>query len=141
MLSPTQGNEARGTLTFTDEGGKVHVSGELTGLTPGDHGIHIHETGDCSAPDAASAGEHFAPAGMPHGSPDAPQHHAGDLGNVTADASGRAQIDRDFDGLGLNGANSILGRAVIVHSGRDDLTSQPSGASGARVACGVIMTK
>ena len=137
-LAPTTGNSAQGTLTLTEEGSGVRVTGQITGLSPGEHGIHVHETGDCSAPDASSAGNHYNPANTHHGSPEATPHHIGDLGNITADANGTAQIDRVFPGVALQGARSILGRAMVVHMERDDLTTQPSGASGARVACGVI---
>lgn len=137
-LQPTQGNKVRGTVRFLDEGGKVRVIAEITGLTPGEHGFHVHENGDCSAPDASSAGGHFNPTNQPHAARDAEARHIGDLGNLTADNSGRAQLDYVDSKLTLNGPNSILGKAVIVHAGRDDLRSQPSGDSGARVACGTI---
>ncbi|HTI97882.1 MAG TPA: superoxide dismutase family protein [Dongiaceae bacterium] len=140
-LAPTQGNTAVGTVTFTQEANGVHVVADVTGLSQGDHGFHIHEKGDCSAPDGASAGGHFNPTGMPHGGPDSPQHHLGDLGNITADASGHAHLDRVFSFLSLQGTNSIVGHGVIVHAGKDDFTSQPSGNAGARVACGVIEAK
>ncbi len=137
-LNPTQGNEVKGTVLFTGENNGVRVVADITGLTPGEHGFHIHEKGDCSAPDASSAGGHFNPTGMPHGGPDSGEHHLGDMGNITADASGNAHLDRVFSFLTLSGSNSIIGHALIVHGGRDDLTSQPSGDAGARVACGVI---
>lgn len=137
-LEPTQGNKARGTVTFTRQGEGVRVVADLSGLTPGEHGFHVHETGNCSAPDAASAGEHFNPTSMPHGAPDADRRHMGDLGNITADADGNARLDRTVKMLGLEGANTIVNRAVIVHGGRDDLKTQPSGDAGDRLACGVI---
>jgi len=137
-MEPTQGNQVRGTVTFTQEADGVRVVADLTGLKPGEHGFHIHEHGDCSAPDGTSAGGHFNPTGMPHGGPDAEQHHLGDLGNLTADTSGTAHLDRVFKFLELTGPNNIVGRGLIVHSGRDDLTSQPTGNAGSRVACGVI---
>ena len=137
-LEPTQGHAVRGTVRFTEEGGKVRVNAELTGLTPGDHGFHVHESGDCSAPDASSAGGHFNPTHQSHAARDAEARHIGDLGNLTADSNGRAQLNYLDPHLTLAGAHSIVGRAVIVHAGRDDLKSQPSGDSGARVACGTI---
>lgn len=138
QLTPTEGNSVRGTVRFSTEGEAVRVVAEITGLTPGDHGFHVHETGDCSAPDASSAGGHFNPTQQSHGARDASSRHVGDLGNLTADATGRAQLSYLDPMLRLSGGNSIVGRAVIVHAGRDDLTSQPSGDSGARVACGMI---
>ena len=137
-LEPTQGNTAKGTITFTKVDNGVRVVVDITGLTPGEHGFHIHEKGDCSAADGATAGAHFNPTGAPHGGPDSPQHHLGDLGNVTADQSGKAHLDRIFTFLSMEGPNSIVGKGVIVHAGKDDLTSQPAGNAGARVACGAI---
>jgi Cu-Zn family superoxide dismutase len=138
QLEPTQGNNVRGTVTFLDEGGKVRVTADITGLSPGEHGFHIHENGDCSAPDASSAGGHFNPANQPHAARDAEARHIGDLGNLSADSNGRAKMDFVDPKLTLSGPHSIVGRAVVVHAGRDDLKSQPSGDSGARVACGTV---
>jgi superoxide dismutase, Cu-Zn family len=137
-LSPTEGNQASGTVTFTVTEQGVSIEGTFSGLTPGEHGFHIHEKGDCSAPDAASAGGHFNPKGTPHAGPDSEVRHMGDLGNIVADVNGNATYRRLDHHLVLEGDDSILGRAVVLHSGRDDLTTQPSGASGSRVACGVI---
>jgi Cu-Zn family superoxide dismutase len=137
-LGPSSGSNVRGTVTFERESGGVHVTADLTGLTPGTHGFHIHEKGDCSAPDGSSAGGHFNPTGMQHGSPDAEPHHMGDLGNIVADSSGAAHYDHVVSFLSLSGANSIVGKAVVVHMNADDLTSQPAGNAGARIACGVI---
>lgn len=138
VLHPTQGSEARGNVTFERANTGVAISADLEGLTPGEHGFHIHELGDCSAPDGTSAGGHFNPEGASHGAPTDEDRHVGDLGNVTAHESGAAQYQRTDDRIAFDGAHSIIGRAVIVHAGRDDLTSQPSGDAGARVACGVI---
>jgi Cu-Zn family superoxide dismutase len=140
VLAPTTGHQAQGTIHFHRDGDKVHVTGEVTGLSPNaKHGFHVHEFGDCSAPDGTSAGGHFAPEGHPHGAPDPAKHHAGDLGNVTADGKGTARVDVTVPGLSLVGGDrALVGRAVIVHAQPDDLTSQPSGNAGARVACGVI---
>lgn len=139
-LAPTQGKKASGTLTLVAENAGVHVTGTITGLTPnGDHGIHIHMTGDCSAPDAKSAGEHFNPTEHPHGGP-GPSTHVGDLGNITADAQGTAEVDARAEQATLRTGQStdVLGKAVIVHAKADDMRSQPSGDSGDRIACGVI---
>lgn len=138
-LQPTQGNAAKGTLSLMTMGGGVHVRGTITGLPAGKHGFHIHEKGDCSAPDASSAGGHFNPDNKKHGAPDAAEHHAGDLGNIEADASGSAKVDMHVNGLTLgSGANSATGKAFIVHAAADDLQTQPTGNAGARLACGVI---
>jgi len=138
-LQPTQGSSVKGTVDVVTMGRGVHFTGTVTGLTPGKHGFHVHATGDCSAPDAASAGAHFNPDNKNHGAPSAPEHHAGDFGNVEADSSGTAKIDMHVNGLTLGAEpNSILGKALIVHGGEDDLTTQPAGNAGARLACGVI---
>lgn len=139
-LAPTKGNTATGQVRFTEIDGGVVVEARLSGLAPGGHGFHIHEKGDCSAPDATSAGGHFNPTGMPHGQPDKPEHHAGDLPMLVADAAGNAKLNTTIDGLSLTskGNGNIVGRAVIVHAAPDDYTTQPTGNSGARVACGVI---
>jgi superoxide dismutase, Cu-Zn family len=138
VLMPTAGNTAHGTVTFTAVDGGVRITAHLEGLSPGDHGFHIHEFGDCSAADGTSAGGHFNPAGVAHAGPDATTRHVGDLGNVTANAQGVADYDRVDHLVALGGPNGVIGRGVIVHAQRDDLTSQPTGAAGARVACGVV---
>jgi len=116
------------------------VTAHVAGLTPGAHGFHIHEKGDCSAPDGTSAGGHFNPGAQAHGRSGHGAHHAGDTDNIVADAKGVARIDAHVSGVTLGGgaANDIAGRAVIVHAAADDYTTQPTGNAGARVACGVI---
>ena len=138
-VQPTKGNSIAGTVTFTKVEGGVHVVADLTGLTPGEHGFHIHEKGDCSAPDATSAGGHFNPGKHQHAGPDAAERHEGDLGNITADAAGKAHYDRIDKQLKLDGPDTIVGRSVIVHEKVDDLKTQPTGNAGARVACGVVV--
>src|SRR5437899_2678667 len=93
VLHPTQGNNVSGTITFTEVADGVQVHAEVTGLTPGKHGFHVHEFGDCTAPDLSSAGGHFNPTNKPHAAPDATERHVGDMGNVDADASGKAKLD------------------------------------------------
>lgn len=141
-LNPTQGSTASGTATFVERSGKLIVDGRFKGLTPGQHGIHIHEKGDCSAPDAMSAGGHYNPTGEPHGGPDSAKRHGGDFGNLTADANGEAVLHATLDtgrvGIGKLAANTIAGKALVIHADADDLQSQPAGNSGKRVACGVI---
>lgn len=139
-IEPTEGNRANGVIRFTEQGDAVRIDGELSGLEPGAHGFHVHEEGDCSAPDAKSAGDHFAPDDNPHGSPrDLPgAHHAGDLGNLVAGEDGIAEVVAEDAELQLRGPDSLIGKAVIVHAEQDDLESQPSGDAGARVGCGVI---
>lgn len=136
-LEPKSGSQVTGTVTFTQVGDEVQVVADVQNLKPGKHGFHIHEKGDCSAPDAASAGGHFNPTHQHHGGPDTAERHAGDLGNIEADASGKAHLDWKGK-LQLSGADSIIGRSVVVHEKEDDLKTDPSGNSGARIACGVI---
>lgn len=138
VLHPTEGSEVHALVSFTREAEGVHVVAHVEGLEPGDHGFHIHEFGDCSAADATSAGGHYNPEDVPHGGPESPQHHVGDLGNITADENGVATLEQVFPFLSLGGQQSIIGRAVIVHADADDLSSQPTGAAGARLACGVV---
>jgi len=140
-LSPTQGHSASGVLSLSAEGESVRLTGSLQGLTPnGQFGFHIHEKGDCSAPDASSAGEHFNPAGKQHGNPQADDHHAGDMLNVISDAQGSAVVDARAQGatLGSGQPTDVQGRAVVLHEKADDYSTQPAGDSGARIACGVI---
>jgi Cu-Zn family superoxide dismutase len=138
VLHPTEGNSASGTVTFTKVENGIRIEADVTGLGEGMHGFHIHEYGDCTAPDGTSAGGHFNPEGAPHAGPDDDPRHVGDLGNLEADADGNATYTRVDEHLSFSGDHSIIGRAVIVHAGEDDLESQPTGAAGPRVACGVI---
>ena len=137
-LAPTANQTARGEVTFTAESGGVHVVGSFSGLVYGEHGFHVHEKGDCSAPDGTSAGGHFNPATQPHAAREATARHVGDLGNLKADPYGLARVDFVDKTLSLSGPNSIIGKAVIIHEKADDFTTQPTGNAGARQACGVI---
>ena len=125
VLHPASGSDVRGTVTFTKVDGGVKIVAEATGLKPGEHGFHIHEFGDCSAPDGTSTGGHFNPRHMQHGAPDAAARHAGDFGNIKADASGKAHYERTDKMISLEGADSIIGRGLIVHEKADDLLTQP----------------
>src|SRR5438552_6714636 len=139
VLHPTAGNKVNGAVTFTPVADGVRIYAELAGLTPGKHGFHVHEFGDCSAADASSAGAHFNPTSQPHAGPDTAARHEGDMGNIEADASGNAKLDYVDHQISLaNDAKSVIGRSVVVHAKSDDLKTQPSGDSGARIACGVI---
>ncbi len=138
VLHPTAGNEVSGTVTFTKTDNGIHVVADLHGLTEGKHGFHVHELGDCTAPDGTSTGGHFNPDGVNHSGHDSETRHVGDLGNITAGADGNASLDLMDNLMTFSGEHSIIGRGVVVHAGVDDLTSQPSGNAGPRVACGVI---
>jgi len=142
-LAATQGSTASGLATFKAAGKDgLRFTIEVSGLKPGAaHGLHVHEKGDCSAPDAASAGPHFALANQQHGSHEGESFHAGDLGNITANAGGKASATLLVPASKLTiapGPLSVVGRALVVHGAPDDLKSQPAGNSGSRIACGVI---
>jgi len=137
VLHPASGSKVTGTVTFTQTGDSVQVVADITGLTPGKHAFHIHEFGDCSAADASSAGSHFNPMHKQHGAPDATDRHAGDMGNLEADNTGKAHLELKSSLMKLSGETSILGRGVIVHEKVDDW-SQPVGNAGGRMACGVV---
>jgi Cu-Zn family superoxide dismutase len=138
VLHPTKGSNVEGTVTFSKSGDEMKIVADVTGLTPGKHGFHIHQYGDCSAPDGTSAGGHFNPTNNPHAGHDAAQRHEGDLGNLEADASGKAHLDLTDNMMTMSGEKSIIGRGVIVHDKADDLKSQPVGNAGGRLACGVV---
>ena len=140
-LASASGSKVSGDLQFSAGPGGVAVTGRVTGLPASTlHGFHVHEYGDCSKPDARSAGEHFNPARVDHGGPSSATRHLGDIPNIEADASGTAAVSATISGATLRdgGPNDLVGKAVIVHSKRDDYTTQPSGDSGARIACGVV---
>lgn len=139
VLHPTKNSSVTGTVHFAqEEANGVRVTAAVDGISPGKHGFHIHELGDCSALDGTSAGGHYNPQRLPHAGPDQVKRHEGDLGNLEADTAGHANYDHVDNHLSLNGTHSIVGRAVIVHVGEDDLVSQPTGNAGGREACGVI---
>src|SRR4051812_43015655 len=138
-LAAASGSKVSGTIEFKEVEGGVEVTANVEGLKAGDHGWHVHEKGDCSAPDATSAGGHFNPNGHKHGAPDGAEHHDGDFGNLTAGKDGKATKTFVMKGITLgDGADSVVGKGFIVHEKKDDLKTQPTGNAGARVACGVI---
>jgi Cu-Zn family superoxide dismutase len=142
-MEPKSNSNVAGTVDFVEANGKVAMSATFSGLTPGEHAIHLHEKADCSAADATSTGGHWNPTSQPHGKwGDQGGYHLGDIGNFTADESGNASLEFETDRwcIGCGDPNrDILGKAVIVHEGSDDFTSQPSGAAGPRVSCtGII---
>lgn len=141
-LKATEGNAVAGELSFMTMDNMVHVTGNITGLAPNSkHGFHIHEKGDCSAPDGSSAGGHFNPATTDHGQVSAEPHHGGDMDNVTADAEGKATVDGMLSSnvnIGKGDAFDIVGKGLIVHADPDDYKTQPTGNAGGRLACAVI---
>lgn len=143
-LEPTRGNATAGSATFQLQGDVMTLHVKVEGLKPGaEHGFHIHEKGDCSSGDGMSTGGHFNPAGKAHGQHGAGEHHAGDLPSLKADAAGKVDARlRLAGGLAIGGgAADIVGRGLIVHAQPDDYKTQPTGNSGARIACGVIARK
>lgn len=143
ILEPKSDSNVSGKVVFIEENGIVDMEATLIGLEPGDHAIHIHESSDCSSPDGKSAGGHWNPTNQPHGKWGAETgYHKGDIGNVTADANGNASISLSTDEwcIGCGDSNKdILGKAIIVHAGVDDFTTQPTGDAGGRVSCGGII--
>ncbi len=138
IIYPTKGNTASGVATFSQEKEGLHVHVQVSGLTPGEHGFHIHEYGSCACDDAKCAGDHFNPTHQPHGGPAAIHRHVGDMGNIVADEQGIGTLDYIDTLATLNGPHSIIGRGVIIHEKADDLTTQPTGNAGSRVGCGVV---
>ncbi|WP_036147072.1 MULTISPECIES: superoxide dismutase family protein [Maribacter] len=143
MLEPKSDSKVKGEVTFTEDDEEVSMVAVLSGLTEGEHAIHIHQTADCTAADGSSAGGHWNPTNEPHGKWGASEgYHKGDIGNFTADADGNAKVEFSTEEwcIGCDDENkNILGKGVIVHQGVDDYTSQPSGAAGARVSCAGII--
>jgi superoxide dismutase, Cu-Zn family len=141
-LTPTSGSTAQGTVRFVQlADGAVEVSVDLTGVPAGTHGFHVHDKGDCGD-NGNAAGGHFNPSATAHGAPQADPHHAGDFGNVTANASGAVRTTFTTRSVTVEaGANSAVGHAVILHANPDDLATQPTGNAGARIACGVVTLK
>jgi superoxide dismutase, Cu-Zn family len=138
VVHPLDKSGVKGVLHFTQKGHEVEIRGEITGLTPGKHGFHVHEYGDCTDPKGMSAGAHFNPEGKKHGGPHSKERHVGDLGNITADKSGKAVVKMTDKLIALHGKHSIIGRSIIVHAKEDDEKTDPSGEAGGRIACGVI---
>lgn len=137
-IKPAKKQKAKGLVHFLQSGNTVKVEAMLEGLKPGPHGFHIHENGDCSAPDFSTAGGHFNPTHKAHGGVEATEKHSGDLGNIIADSKGKAKLTLDLSGLTLGGTEGIIGKALIIHENADDLKTQPTGNSGGRIGCGVI---
>lgn len=142
-LEARSGSSVSGSVRFTETTSEgvpaVLVEIDASGVPAGVHGFHVHEFGDCSAPDATSAGGHFNPASEPHGAPNASASHAGDFGNVLAGTGNNVEATYLMRNVTLgSGTHSITGKAIVLHSNPDDLKTQPTGNAGGRIACGVI---
>ena len=142
-LEPKSDSNVSGTAVFTEENGSISMLATLTGLEPGTHAIHVHESSDCSSPDGKSTGGHWNPTNQPHGKWGAETgYHKGDIGNFTADENGMATIKFSTTEWCIgcdDNTKNILGKAIIVHAGTDDYTTQPTGDAGGRVSCGGII--
>ncbi len=138
-LAAKSGSKLGGKATFSEVDGGVKVIIQVTGAPPGKVATHVHETGDCSAPDAKSAGGHFNPGQHAHALPPAGERHLGDLGNIDVGADGTGSLEIVVKGANLKPGDpsSYLGRAIIVHEKLDD-GGQPTGNAGGRIGCGVI---
>lgn len=144
QISAKSNSAVSGTVTFTEKEGKVFMSANFTGLTPGEHAIHIHENGDCSAEDASSAGGHWNPTKEDHGAWEHKAFHKGDIGNLVADENGIASITKETDLWCINcedETKNIVGKSIVVHKDADDMKSQPSGNAGDRIGCGEIVVE
>lgn len=141
-LESKSDSKVTGTATFSEKKGSVTLHATLSGLSPGEHAIHIHEKPDCSAADGSSAGGHWNPTFKKHGKWGDTEHHKGDIGNFTADANGNATIKFSTSEWCIgceDPTKNIIGHGLIVHKGADDFTSQPAGNAGARQACSAII--
>jgi superoxide dismutase, Cu-Zn family len=131
-----------GTANFTEKNGIVTFTAKISGLSPGEHAIHIHEKSDCSAADGSSAGGHWNPTFKKHGKWGVGEYHRGDIGNFTADANGNGTIKFSTNEWCIgceDETKNIIGKGLIVHKGTDDFMSQPAGNAGARQACSAII--
>ena len=140
-MEAASGSNVTGEAKFTDQGGSVRFELTVENLTPGEHAVHLHEKGDCSAEDASSAGGHWNPTMKPHGKRgDGTSYHKGDIGNMNVGQDGKGTMTLTVQGWSIGGADStnVVGKSVIVHEKADDFTSQPAGNAGARLSCGVI---
>ena len=137
VLHDAQGAEV-GRATAREVEGGLRVTLEVHGLPPGDHGAHVHTVGRCDPPGFDSAGGHWNPLGAHHGSLNPAGPHMGDLPNLTVAPDGRATLGVNIPGATMAGLLDADGSAIVVHAGRDDMMSDPSGNSGGRIACGVF---
>ena len=138
-LAPRADTSVTGMVKFSQQGDSVSITAHIEGAPPGMHGFHIHEIGDCSSDDFKSAGGHFNPSDTVHGGPDNPDRHEGDLGNIEIGEDGSGHLELTSSLITVSeGPNSVVGRGVILHEKADDLVSQPTGAAGSRIACGVV---
>ena len=140
-IGPVGENSATGMAIFTQNGDQITLTIEIQNVSPGIHGVHIHENGDCSSPDGKAAGGHWNPTDVAHGKWGEGEFHLGDIGNITVgeDGTGSIELTTDLWEIGTGSDIDVVGKGIIVHADADDFTSQPSGNAGARIGCGVIV--
>ncbi len=140
VLESRSDSHVTGKATFREANGKVTLNLEIDGAEPGTHAVHLHEKGDCSAPDGASAGGHWNPTHENHGKWGTAPFHRADIGNVEVGADGKGSLTMTTDLWSIGGTpeTDVVGKAIIVHAKADDFTTQPTGNAGGRVACGVV---
>src|SRR5262245_25509360 len=139
-IESRSGSKVTGRADFMQQGGKVRLTISIENATPGPHAVHLHEKGDCSDPEAKSAGGHWNPTTEDHGKwGQAPFHH-GDIGNIEvgADGKGKVTLETDLWSIGGDPGTDVIGKAIVVHASPDDFKSQPAGNAGGRVGCGVV---
>jgi Cu-Zn family superoxide dismutase len=140
-IIPKNSSDVSGTVSFTETNGIVSMKASISGLTPGNHAIHIHAIGDCSTDDGVSAGGHWNPTNVDHGAWESSPFHLGDIGNIEVGSDGNGTISRVTDLWCVDcsdNTKNIIGKAIIIHAGPDDFSSQPAGAAGPRIGCGEI---
>lgn len=138
QITPKSGSNISGKVNFTQNGNEVTMKIEVAGLTPGEHGFHIHEFADCSAEDGSSAGGHWNPAGNDHGEWGEGHFHMGDIGNLVANQEGNAEMTFSTDKWCIgcdDDSKNIMGHSLIIHEDPDDFTTQPTGNAGGRIGC------
>ena len=141
VIGSTNDSSVTGTATFTQNDDQITLMIEIQGASPGVNAVHIHANGDCSASDGSSAGGHWNPTGVAHGKWGEGEFHLGDIGNISVgeDGTGSISLTTDLWEIGTGSDVDVVGKGIIVHAGADDFTSQPSGAAGMRIGCGVIV--
>ena len=141
MIASLNDSGVTGMAIFTQNGDQITLTIEIQGASPGLHAVHIHANGDCSAPDGTSAGGHWNPTDVAHGKWGEGEFHLGDIGNIAVgdDGTGSITLTTDLWEIGTGSDVDVVGKGIIVHADADDFVSQPSGAAGARIGCGVIV--